>query len=141
MNQKSPIEILMAGAMMLKAVLEPHGFTFTLDRQGTGSGGTFAFGSFRRAERRLELHYRYSLGLVTYHIATASLDHETYMRLLGVYGRNRYPDFPNEPLQSFQHLAEDIQDFCQDFTQGDGQKFIDMAATFARQPKMCGGVP
>jgi hypothetical protein len=105
---KDPKEQLLAGVDILRPLLEPHGFVFELETVGTGSGGLFASGAFKKDERRLELHFRYSLGLVRYHINQDSLDHETYMRLLGVYGRNQYPDFPQEPLDSFRHLAADI---------------------------------
>src|ERR1700733_2642043 len=46
--------------------MRSHGFVFGPTTAGDGSGGSFARGEFRGGNRRLELHYRYSLGLVTY---------------------------------------------------------------------------
>ena len=140
MAEKSPQDILVAGAKILAPVLEPHGFIFKLETHGKSSGGWFASGSFSRSDRQLELHFRYSLGLVTYHLDQVLLDHEIYMRLLGVYGVNQYPDFPQEPLESFHHLAKDIQDYCQDFICGDGQEFQAFAKQFSSNPTMFRGV-
>jgi len=63
------------------------------------------------------------------------------MRLLGVYGRNLYPDFPGKPLDSFEHLAFDIQEFCSDFTSGDGGQFRMLAADLAENPEKFKGMP
>ncbi|HEX7286603.1 MAG TPA: hypothetical protein VF532_10505 [Candidatus Angelobacter sp.] len=87
----------------------------------------------------LKLHFRYSLGLVKYHIGDSMLEHETYMRLLGVYGQNLYPDFPEKPIDSFHHLADDIQKYCSDFLYGDGRKFFSLAAEFRENPAMFKG--
>jgi len=73
--------------------LKPYGFQFVFEKTGSSSGGRFAFGRYVRGDRSLELHFRFTLGLVTYQIGDASLDHESYMRALGVYGQNAYPDF------------------------------------------------
>jgi len=136
---ETPKERLLAGAEILAPVLRPHGFVFKLEVHDKGSGGPFASGAYCKDNRRLELHFRYSLGMVSYHIGPDSLDHETYMRLLGVYGRNEYPDFPKEPLESFRHLATDIQQYCEDFTLGDGEQFRSLAMTFQRDPTMFKG--
>jgi hypothetical protein len=132
---------LLAGAELLSTVLQPHGFVFRLEAHDKGSGGFFASGAFSKDNRRLELHFRHSLGMVSYHIGEDSLDHETYMRLLGVYGRNQYPDFPKEPLDSFRHLCADIQEYCEDFISGDGKQFRSLALTLQRNPTMFKGTP
>jgi hypothetical protein len=139
-NAEQPKQLLIEGAEILSAVLKPHGFEFKLEKEGKGSGGHFATGSFRKHDRVLEFHFRYSLGLVTYHIGDSSIEHETYMRLLGVYGRNRSPDFPEKPLDSFHYLAEDIEKYCSDFVFGDGQKFLRLAAEFRKNPAMFKGI-
>jgi hypothetical protein len=139
-SEETKANILMAGAAILTPVLEPHGFVFTLENQGKSSGGDFASGAFSKLDRRLELHFRSSLGLVAYHLGQDSLDHETYMRLLGVYGTNQYPDFPREPLDSFHHLAADIQRYCQDFTNGYGQQFGALVRQLAQNPNMFKGM-
>jgi hypothetical protein len=132
---------LLAGVAILNPVLEPHGFTFKLETSGEGSGGSFASGAYQKEGRRLELHFRYSLGLVTYSIGQDSLDHENYMRLLGVYGQNKYPDFTADPLESFRSLAMDIQNYCQNFTSGDGKDFQALAAKLKKNPAMFKGLP
>lgn len=131
---------LMDGAEILARVLQPHGFIFKSEASGKGSGGEFSSGAFSRDNRRLELHFRDSLGLVSYHIDRYSLDHETYMRLLDVYGRNEYPGFPKCPLESFHHLAADIQKYCESFTSGDGEQFRSLAIIFRSNPAMFKGI-
>jgi hypothetical protein len=132
---------LLAAVQVVKPILEPHGFAFAVESEGQGSGGHFASGSFRTRDRRLELHFRDHLGLVTYHIGDDSLDHETYMRLLKVYGRNLYPGFPENPLDSFKHLASDLQNYCADFLSGDGKQFKLLAGQFRQDPRMFKGIP
>lgn len=131
---------LLAGVEVLDPVLAPSGFVFELEAHAKGSGGWFASGCYRRGDRTLELHYRHSLGLVTYHIGRESLDHETYMRFVGAFGRNQYPDFPKEPLDSFRHLASDISMYCSDFVTGDGSSFVSWAERFKKAPNMFKGV-
>jgi hypothetical protein len=138
---ENPKESLLAGVEILAPVLRPHGFVFKLEAHDKGSGGHFASGAYCKDTRRLELHFRYSLGMVSYHIGDDSLDHETYMRLLGVYGRNQYPDFPQEPMESFHHLAADIQEYCENFTSGDGKQFHSLAKAFRTNPAMFKGTP
>jgi hypothetical protein len=139
-SSANPKDQLLAGVEILGPALSPHGFLFELATVGNGSGGPFASGAFKKDDRRLELHFRYSLGLVQYQIDQDALDHEIYMRLLGVYGRNQYPDFPKEPLDSFPHLAADIGEYCGDFTSGDGQQFRALAASFRQDPMMFKGI-
>lgn len=136
---ETPKDRLLAGAEILAPVLRPHGFVFKLETHDKGSGGQFASGAFSKDNRRLELHFRHSLGMVSYHIGQDSLDHETYMRLLGVYGRNQYPDFPQEPMESFHHLAADVQEYCENFTSGDGEQFRSLAMAFKKDPSMFRG--
>jgi hypothetical protein len=72
----------------------------------------------------LELHCRYSLGLVTYHLGDLTLGHEDYMRsLLGPAGPNRYPGFSEDPLEGFEHLRHDIECYALDFVAGSGDEF------------------
>ena len=119
MNIMSPTEILRAGSEILVPIMEPHGFTFVEGPSGESSGGNFARGDFVRDDRRLELHLRHSLGLVTYHCGPLSATHESYMRqLLGDGGAHRYPGFSDDPLDGFRHLAHDIENFAGDFLTG-----------------------
>lgn len=116
MNAK---DSLTAGSTILAPLLSPHGFTFEFREEGRGSGGFFAWAEFVREERRLELHFRHSLGLVTYCIGPLHARHETYMKELGVLGRNQYPGFSDDPLDGFRHLANDLG-FADDFLSGNG---------------------
>ncbi len=134
-----PQSTLIAGAEILGRVLRLHGFIFKLEANGTGSGGEFSSGAFYRDNCHLELHFRYSLGLVCYHIDQCSLEHETYMRLLGV-GKNQYPGFTADALQSFHHLADDIEKYCDSFTASDGREFRELALSFQQNPMMSKGI-
>jgi hypothetical protein len=99
--------------------MKPHGFVFELRDEGAGSGGYFAWGEFVRGDRRLEFHYRTSLGLVRYHLGLQSSSHEGYMREIGVLGRNRYPRLSQDPLDGFRDLTHDLH-FATDFLSGSG---------------------
>lgn len=134
-------ETLRAGVAILDTVLTPSAFHFVLQGAGKGSGGHFAFGKYVRDDRSLELHYRFSLGLVSYYLGSDSLDHETYMRFLGVFGENSYPDFPETPLDSFRSLAKDLERYCVDFLSGDGRQFRKFAAMFRQGPKRFSRLP
>jgi hypothetical protein len=78
---------------------------------------------------------------VTYHVGESSLDHESYMRLLAVDGKNLYPDFPTDPLESFRSLAHDLLRYCSDFLTGDGSQFHRHAAERKRKSNMFSGLP
>jgi hypothetical protein len=117
-------EVLEQGEKILAPALVPHGFKFSVVTAGRGSGGAFAHGEFVRGNRKLELHFRYSLGLVTYHIGELSLAHTDYMRaLLGQSGISHYPCFSDEPLAGFETLYQDLIEHCSDFLSGDGNQF------------------
>ena len=64
-----PIARLREGTTILDPLLNEHGFNFVMTSAGKGSGGHFAVGEYRRGERRLELHYRWGLGIVCYRVA------------------------------------------------------------------------
>jgi hypothetical protein len=136
-----PKSILLEGITLLDPVLSVHGFEFRLEKSGNSSGGPFAYGSYVRGDRRLELHLRYSLGLVTYFIGPDSLGHEDYMRLVGVWGQNSYPDTPKTSLDSFLSLAKDLEAFGSDFLNGSGEQFRGLAAKFKKNPNMFKGLP
>ena len=117
-------EILQRGADILAPVLVPHGFQFGIVSSGSSSGGAFAHGEFVRGDRQLELHFRFSLGLVTYHIGSLSLAHADYMRaLLGRSSGSHYPGFSDEPLVQFEALRQDLVEHCSDFLAGTGEQF------------------
>ena len=138
---KDPRDILSAGAEILRPTLEPHGFAFRIEREGPrSSGGPFAQGAFVSRKtlfsrrKRLEFHFRWSLGLVSYHVGRTSLSHDDYMRSLGVQRDAEYPGFSDEPLDAFRHLASDLARFCQDFVRGDGAQFRRFANEIKKNP-------
>lgn len=57
----SKTELLKKGSDLLKPVMAANGFSFSLEGQGSGSGGDFAHGSWVKADRKLLYHFRYSL--------------------------------------------------------------------------------
>ena len=82
------------GLQILDPVLKQHGFTFEEGTSGHGSGGDFVSGMYVRGNRKLELHLRYSLGLVTYHFGSAAVSHQDYMSAVpGAVGNNKYPGY------------------------------------------------
>ena len=134
-----PGKILEAGRSILDPVLESHGFSWTSGAAGSSSGGRFASGEYVRGNRRLEIHFRYSLGLVTYHVGTHSVDHPSYMRaLLGPGGRNQYPGFSNDPLDGFRHLSNDLRHFCSAFLSGTDAEFEAIAQKAAAEAQLPG---
>ena len=112
-----PKNALLEGIKVLEPMLLPCAFQFQLRGEGKGAGGYFAWGEFVRNDRRLELHFRHSLGLVTYHVAQERSSHETYMRELGVWNQCQYPGFSDNPKSPFQGLAHDLG-FAEDFLSG-----------------------
>jgi hypothetical protein len=121
---KSPTECLHEGSAILHPILRSYGFEFQLGPSGPSSGGPFASGAYVFADRKLELHFRHSLGLVTYHYGDLSLDHSSYMRsVLGSSGGNHYPGFSLEHLASFEDLRFDLEHFASAFLIGDKEEF------------------
>jgi hypothetical protein len=119
MSVVSPKDSLLEGAKVLEAVLAPKDFQFQFRGEGKSSGGNYAWGEFVRGERRLELHVRFNLGLVRYHVGTESASHEYYMRELAVRERCHYPGFSEDPKDAFLGLAHDLA-FADDFLTGTG---------------------
>lgn len=119
MTDRSPLETLNKGAKLLEPLLVSHGFAFRLIGAGKGSGGYYATGEFRRGDRGLEMHFRYSLGMVTYRVGGLSMDHEDYMRsVLGKRFASHYPGFSNDPLDAFRDLLFDLEAYCGEFLEG-----------------------
>jgi len=133
------LETFRAGCKILDVVMNPHGFFLVGMASGKSSGGDFASSEYVREDRRLEIHFRYSLGLVTYHIGDLSLTHESYMRaLLGKNGGNKYPGFSDAPLDGFRHLSYDLTHFCGDFLNGSGEEFERYVVEAKEQEKIKG---
>lgn len=137
----NPEEILLQGSELLLPVFSAHGFVFEQLATGESSGGRFASAEFRRIDRRFELHLRYSLGMVTYHLGTESISHQGYMcSVLGKPNLSRYPGFSDEPLQAFRDLRDDLQVYCMDFLEGTNETFLrrieDARQRWAAIPKL-----
>ena len=116
------------GAAILEPLMSRNGFKFSLVNKGPSSGGFFAEGEFRNGDRRLEFHFRHSLGLVRYHVGDSSLSHEEHMKCLGVSGRHHYPGFTDDPLEPFRQLRLDLEEFAEDFLKGETGHFSTLAA-------------
>src|SRR5262249_8274834 len=101
---------------------------FVFRESGSGSGGPFAYGEFVRGDRRLELHVRESLGLVSYHLGLHSVSHEYYMKELGVWQQCQYPGFPSDPADPFERLAHDLN-FAGEFMSGDARLLLRASET------------
>jgi hypothetical protein len=115
---------LEAGIELLDDLMRSHGFVYTPTAVGVGSGGSFASGEFRRGNRSLELHYRFSLGLITYHVGNLVLSHEDYMwSIPGGRWRSEYPGFSKEPADAFRHLRADLERRGIDFLSGSDAVF------------------
>jgi hypothetical protein len=138
-----PEEILLRGSELLKPLFSKHGFLFAQLGKGAGSGGAFAAAEFRRANRRFEFHFRFSLGMVTYHLDSESISHEQYMcSVLGESNLSCYPGFSIDPLDAFRHLRDDLRDRCAEFLEGTDEVFLrrieDARASWMRRPKLPG---
>lgn len=129
-----PEILLQKSREILDPILQKYNFIFQMEGSGKSSGGTFAYASYVKGDRKLELHFRFSLGLVTYHINKYKLPHDIYMKFLGVHNKSLYPGFSNEPLDGFRHLKHDLENFCSDFLIGDGRKFKDFAKEYNNDP-------
>ena len=124
MPQTEVIRLLEAGRALIAPALEAHGFAWVPGRAGKGSGGFCDSGEYVRGDRRLELHFRWSLGLVRYHVGPVTLSHEDYMRHTGHRSDAKYPGFSTDPLDAFRGLAHDLEHFCGDFISGTGASVL-----------------
>src|SRR6185503_3151202 len=114
-----PGAVLTAGARELEGLLVPQGFVFRVTDEGKSSGGGYVSGEYQRGERRLELHFRWSLGLVKYHVGEWSLGHAEYVRAVqavtGIGVPAAYPGYSDDPLAAFRHLGQDLERFGEAF--------------------------
>jgi len=138
MSQAEVASLLAAGRAFVGDALEPQGFAWVANATGQGSGGFFGSGAYVRGDRRLELHFRYSLGLVTYHIGSTKVSHEDYMRHLGHHADAMYPCFSDDPLEGFRCLANDLRRYGGDFISGPGDTVASAKASADARSKMSG---
>jgi len=124
MDESHALRSLDLGRQLLAPTLESHGFAWVPGSAGKGSGGHFASGAYVRGDRRLELHVRFSLGSVTYHLGSVSISHDDFMRYTGRGHDAKYPGFSSDPLDAFRDLASDLASFGGDFLSGDGSQLV-----------------
>jgi len=103
--------------------MEANGFHWEDGWSGEGSGGSSDSGGYIKADRKLELHFRWSLGMVTYHIGPSCILHKDYMWSVAGKGNASYPGFSKNPIDGFRHLAEDLKKYGADFLSGSGAEF------------------
>lgn len=132
----NPELILERGCKILESVLGPHGFQLQPGDTGVSSGGRFASGFFVRGNRKLELHFRYSLGLVRYHFGAHEVSHDDYLwALLGPSGGNKYPGFGEDPLDGFRDLVYDLEHYGRDFVSGEDETLEKLFQRAKTRPK------
>jgi hypothetical protein len=129
---RDPVSVMMAGAAILADEHSPAGFTFRLTGYGRSSGGDFAAARFTRGEQYLEIHFRYSLGLVTYGWGDSLLSHADY--LAGLAETGAYPGYGTGPLDAFRHLARDLAGPLSGFRDRDRSGY-ERSLQAARQPR------
>ena len=135
-------ETLKVGAKILEGVMHFHEFVFAPISIGVGSGGAYAAGEFRRGDRFLELHFRRSLGLVTYHVGSLSLSHEDYMwSVVGQRYRTHYPGFSSDPLDGFRRLVIDLKEHCGGFLVGSDSIFAEHVERAGRLKEVAKRLP
>ncbi|MBW8310659.1 MAG: hypothetical protein K0M64_01370 [Rhizobium sp.] len=116
-------QVLRAGRELIDPILLPCGFSWGHGASGSSSGGDFASGWYSRDDRTLEMHYRFSLGLVSYRMGDLCLDHAEYMSVVAQGGQSQYPGFSDDPLDGFRHLAHDLVAYCAAFLRGSDAEF------------------
>lgn len=131
-------EMLRLGRNHIDPIMSAHGFTWEPMWAGNSSGDLSDSGRYVRGERSLELHFRHSLGLVTYRIGNLSLMHEEYMRLCAPRGAAQYPGFSEDPLDAFKHLAHDLSTYAADFLSGSGDQLRLAGATADKREELSG---
>ncbi len=134
----SPVEQLNEGANILRPLLEPAGFKFALTNTGKGSGGQFAVGEFTRGDRRLELHYRYGLGIANYHVGGPPLSHNEFMRAQGAEKTAAFPTVLDKSLRGFHALLADLESHGSAFLDADPAPFLELAKWCAANPRKTG---
>ena len=132
----NPKEELLNGVKVLEPILQPYGFKFVLEVEGPSSGGNSAGGAFVAGNKRLELHFRYSLGWVSYQIGAHKINHVDYITAQG--GKGRYPGFSKKPIDAFRNLADDLRKYGALFFNKETAPFEDLAKELKANPPIKG---
>ncbi|WP_157068068.1 hypothetical protein [Desulfosarcina cetonica] len=118
-------DIIQKGADIMAPVFKKYGFVFSIEGEGQSSGGEFAFGSWCKGNRRLEFHYRYTLGLVNYFLGEERIGHQWYLwAVTGKKHSGSYPGNSEDPVDSFSRLKNDIEKYCDIFLQGSDNELL-----------------
>ncbi|HWG19831.1 MAG TPA: hypothetical protein VG225_04810 [Terracidiphilus sp.] len=134
--------ILERGSNILEPRFVRHGFVYKKIGAGPSSGGHYAAGEFRKGTRRIEFHFRYSLGMVTYHLGAQSMFHQDYMRsILGRENASHYPGFSSDPLDGFHHLLQDLEEHCGEFLSGSDESFSNRIQDAQAKQSSSPGIP
>jgi hypothetical protein len=136
--KNKPSEMLLTGRKHVDPIMTTNGFVWESLGSGQSSGGSFDSGRYIKGDRSLELHFRYSLGLVTYSIASVALSHEDYMRHVAPAGAAQYPGFGDNPLAAFKHVAHDLSLYAGDFLSGSGVQFSAAYTAAQQRAKLSG---
>ena len=132
---ESPRDQLARGVEILAPALEQHGFVYAPSHAGVGSGGHFASGNFTRNSRKLSLHHRWGLGIVTFGVEEFVSPHADYVSFLGVGDRSTLLWMPlASGLDRYHALRFDIETLFGDFTTGDASMLTAAARKYA--PRM-----
>ena len=126
------VAILSEGVAILEPALVPYGFKYASGDRGYASGGPSAEAAFTRKRQVLSLHFRHSLGLVTYRWRGVELSHRDYLR--GVGARGAYPGFSDDPLDGFRHLRSDLEGPLQGWVAGRYRAFAAVAKVAEAPP-------
>ena len=138
----SASEAFEEGIALLNPLLVTYGFIFKDSGKGNSSGGPFACGEFRKDGRWLELHFRNSLGLVSYHLDVRAMSHQDYMRsVIGKPNSSHYPGFSDDPLDGFRHLLLDLREYGVDFLSGTDQCLMNRIDLANDLPTIKRGLP
>jgi hypothetical protein len=118
-------ETLEVGMRILCPLMEAHGFKQSNQESGKGSGGAYASAEWIRGNRKLEIHFRHTLGLVRYHVGEVSLSHEEYMwAVTGERWSTQYPGFSDDPVDGFRHFAADLSRHGSSFLADPDDNFV-----------------
>ena len=131
-----PFAEMTAGAAVLEPMMYGAGFSLHMETVGRSSGGEFCSASFTNGTRRLELHVRWSLGLVTYHVGASKLSHEEYLR--AQHRKGTYPGFSNSTIEAFHHLRDDLELAGRIFLIGAVPEFEALVNWASKNPKPTG---
>lgn len=128
----SPHEQLDRGVAILAPSLENHGFAYSVESHGSGSGGPFACGIFARGSHTLSLHHRWGLGIVTFAFDGLVVPHADYVAFIEVAEISKLLWTPlSAGMDRYHALSFDLENLCTDFTMGDASMLVGAAQEYS----------